>query len=133
MGAVRLVSEAWKRLLRNLLDNALVQPAEVKAVAVSVRLEDGFVVTRVADQGPGVSPGNREKVFRRFFSARPAGAPAGTGLGLSIVAAVAQAHGGRVELAPQGERTGAAFDVFLPSSPPPFALAGHGVGGTAVL
>jgi len=109
---VRIAPTAWEALLRNLLDNALVQPAGRKEIVVGAKVEGASVLTSVKDFGPGVSEGNREKIFRRFFTQRPDGVPAGTGLGLSIVQAVAEAHGGRVEVvSPPGE--GATFRVWL--------------------
>lgn len=118
VGRARLVEAAWERLLRNLLDNALAQPRERARVDVEVAVEAGALVTRVRDHGPGVSEGNRDKIFRRFFTDPPAGAPEGapkgTGLGLAIVQAVAEAHGGTVALAPREEGAGATFVVRLP-------------------
>lgn len=112
-GSVSIVPKAWQQLLRNLLDNALVQPSQTRRVEVDVTAGSGAVVTRVKDHGPGVSAGNRDKIFRRFFTDRPPGAPAGTGLGLSIVQAVAEAHGATVELASE-VGPGATFVVTLP-------------------
>lgn len=113
-GRVELVPEAWGRLLRNLVDNALVQPSERKALVVRAHRLSGWLVTEVQDFGPGISVGNRDKVFRRFFTSRPEGAPPGTGLGLSIVQAVAEAHGGRVEFdSVPGQ--GATFRVVIPA------------------
>jgi signal transduction histidine kinase len=67
------------------------------------------VHTDVIDFGPGVSEGNRDKIFTRFFTQRPEGQPRGTGLGLSIVQAVAEAHGGEVSLRPADPARGACF------------------------
>ena len=47
----------------------------------------------VADDGPGVPPAERERIFRRFYRAEGSTSTAGTGLGLSLVAAVAELHG----------------------------------------
>jgi signal transduction histidine kinase len=103
----------WAELLRNLVDNALVQPASVREIVLTVRHEGGALVTCVRDHGPGVSPENQKKIFQRFFTARPPGAPAGTGLGLSVVETIARAHGAHVELrAPAGG--GAEFAVVFP-------------------
>jgi two-component system sensor histidine kinase FlrB len=66
---------------------------------------------RVADNGPGVAPGIRARIFEPFFTRRPGG----TGLGLAIVASVAQAHGGRVWLDDGGP--GAVFVLELPVAP----------------
>lgn len=116
----RIIASAWKRMLRNLLDNAVVQPMAKPRVELALRraAQDGFELV-VRDFGPGVSEGNREKIFRRFFTQRPETSAPGTGLGLSIVRAVARAHDGEVELLPAaaaaapgpGGGVGAAFKV----------------------
>jgi two-component system sensor histidine kinase ChvG len=115
VGTVHVVAEAWARLLRNLLDNARVQPSTTRRVRVEVRRTAAGVVTDVIDDGPGVSDGNRDKVFRRFFTARPAGVTPGMGLGLSVVQSVALAHKGEVQLLPTEPGRGAAFRVVLPA------------------
>ena len=114
VGEVRLDPEGWGAALRNLLDNALVQPAPQQVVKVSARRRGSQVETEVVDFGPGVSEGNREKIFQRFFTQRPAGAPRGTGLGLAIVKAVAEAHSGALTLQPANPARGAAFLLTLP-------------------
>jgi signal transduction histidine kinase len=71
------------------------------------------VVTSVRDHGPGISTENRKKIFQRFFTARPPGAPAGTGLGLSVVQTIAHAHHAQVAVeSPAGG--GAELQVRLP-------------------
>jgi len=100
-------------MLRNLIDNALVQPATDRRVVLGLRRTAGELVVSVRDQGPGISRENQARIFRRFFTQRPAGAPAGTGLGLSIVDSVARAHGGRVDVVSEPGQ-GAEFRVFLP-------------------
>ncbi len=110
---VDLVASAWKRLLRNLLDNALVQPAETRALHIDARRSGDLLETRIRDFGPGISAGNRDKIFRRFFTQRPEGVETGTGLGLSIVQAVARAHGGELSL-DETAGPGATFRVATP-------------------
>jgi len=100
------------RALRNLLDNAAAHAASQVQVTLSVAR--GEVVVRVADDGRGVSEGNRDKVFRRFFTTRPEGRTPGTGLGLAIVQTVAEAHGGSVSLDDGGPLAGACFELRLP-------------------
>ncbi len=114
-GPVSVAAEAWASMLRNLVDNARVQPSATRRVRLRVRREAGRVVTDVTDFGPGVSEGNRAKVFERFFTARPDGVERGTGLGLAIVKTVAEAHGGSVELLAPVEGEGATFRVVVPS------------------
>ena len=117
VGRVHVVAEAWARLVRNLLDNALIQPSTERRVRVEVRRTGEGLVTDVVDFGPGVSPGNRDKVFRRFFTARPPGEPPGMGLGLSVVQSVALAHQGSVHLLSAEPGQGATFRVLVPSPP----------------
>jgi two-component system OmpR family sensor kinase len=106
------------RLAGNLVENALIHTAAGTPVTVSVRGEGDSAVLEVADRGPGVPTALRERVFERF--ARGSGdttRAGGSGLGLAIVKAVADAHGGGVELldAPGG---GARFVVTLPAGAP---------------
>jgi two-component system sensor histidine kinase SenX3 len=100
-------------MLRNLVDNALVQPATDRRIVLGARLDKRWLVTSVRDAGPGISPENQGKIFRRFFTQRSPGAPPGTGLGLSIVESVARAHGARVDVESQVGQ-GATFRVILP-------------------
>ena len=118
VGRVRLDGEGWAMAVRNLLDNALVQPAVTPKVRLEARREGPHVITDVIDFGPGVSEGNREKIFQRFFTQRPAGSARGTGLGLSIVRAVTEAHGGTVTLQPGEPSRGACFRLALPQELP---------------
>lgn len=103
----------WEEMLRNLIDNALVQPAADRRIVIGARVEKGALVTSVRDAGPGISAENQRRIFRRFFTQRPPGVPPGTGLGLSIVESVAQAHGARVEVESE-PGAGATFRVILP-------------------
>jgi len=114
LGSVRILKQPWIELLRNFLDNALIQPSTRREVIIYARRTQDAIVTAVRDFGPGVSPGNRETIFRRFFTHRPPGVTPGTGLGLSIVQAVAAAHGGRIEIESQPGQ-GAEFRVILPA------------------
>jgi two-component system, OmpR family, sensor histidine kinase ChvG len=105
--------DRWREMLRNLIDNALVQPATDRRIVLGASVEKGALVTSVRDAGPGISPENQNKIFRRFFTQRPAGVPPGTGLGLSIVESVARAHGAKVAVESQPGQ-GATFRVTLP-------------------
>jgi two-component system, OmpR family, sensor histidine kinase CreC len=92
--------ENWLgRAIANLLDNALVFSEPGTKIDVTVRRDEGFVRVSVTSVG-SVPIAIRPRLFRRFVTARPE--RGGTGLGLAIVRAVAEAHGGRVELALPG-------------------------------
>lgn len=104
------VSVRIEAALRNLLVNACSFAAS--RVEVEVRCLAGRVRVRVQDDGAGVAPADRPKLFQRFFTTRPG---AGTGLGLAMVRAVAEAHGGSAWLE-EGPPGGAAFCLELPRS-----------------
>ena len=67
----------------------------------------------VADNGPGISPADREHVFERFWRGRAAGAVAGRGIGLAVVDEIVRAHGGGITV-DTGPRGGARFTATLP-------------------
>jgi two-component system osmolarity sensor histidine kinase EnvZ len=100
---VPLRPTAFSRLLANLVDNALAYGAP--PVDVSTRAVDGNIVLDVADRGPGIAPGEVERLkqpFTRASAARAnAAGVAGAGLGLAIVERIARLHGGTLDLLPR--------------------------------
>lgn len=101
------------QVLTNLLDNAAKYtpagtPIEIRAETTG----DGFAVS-VIDHGPGLPAGEEQRVFDKFYRARPEGATGGAGLGLAICRAIVEAHGGRIE-AQSGAEGGAQFRFVLP-------------------
>jgi two-component system OmpR family sensor kinase len=70
----------------------------------------------VSDDGPGIAPADRDRVFERFFRADPARTGHGAGLGLSIARWITDQHGGRI-LAAGGPDGGAGLFVDLPLLP----------------
>jgi len=107
-----------RQVAGNLLANARVHTPEGSAVHVRVRADDGRAILEVADEGPGLPPGEEGRVFERFYRADAArartGGNGGTGLGLSIVAAIVAAHGGTVQAGSPPRGHGAYFMVALP-------------------
>jgi two-component system OmpR family sensor kinase len=104
-----------RQVLGNLLRNALVHTPAGTPIEVAVRDGDG-VLLEVRDHGPGLPAGDPAALFERFWRAeagRERG-KAGAGLGLAIVAAIVDAHGGRVS-ARDAAGGGAVFSVVLPS------------------
>ncbi len=98
--------EQIMQVLLNLVLNALEFVSDGGRVAVSTYLEAGALWICVADDGPGVPPPIRERIFDPFFSRREGG----IGLGLTIVQQIVQAHGGEIRVtdSPWG---GAAFNI----------------------
>lgn len=108
-------SEQLQRMMRNLVHNAEVH-ADV-CIAVGVATEDRSVVVTVSDDGAGIRPEERQRVFERFVrldSARTR-STGGTGLGLAIVTDVVANHGGDVNIT-DDELGGARFVIRLPSA-----------------
>jgi two-component system OmpR family sensor kinase len=107
--------ERLRQIVDNLLGNVRAHTPAGAPVRVRVGRDNGSALIEVADSGPGMSDGDADRVFERFYRAdqsrsRESG---GVGLGLSIVAAVARAHGGSVA-AESGPGTGATFRIRLP-------------------
>lgn len=109
-----------RRLLLNLLDNALKHAPRGTEVVVRQSQRDATVHLEVSDSGPGIPAAQRERVFERFVHGvqSPSASPtaeatgAGAGLGLAIAQAIAHAHDGRITLLERA--SGATFDVALP-------------------
>ena len=103
------------RLVLNLMENALRHTDPGTAVEATVERRNGEVVLAVEDDGPGIPIEQREKVFERFY--RGSGEYSGSsGLGLSIVRAVADSHGGTVQLEEPLDGRGARFVVRIPAA-----------------
>jgi len=103
--------EHLARAVRNLLENAARHAR--RAVTVTLATEDGHADLEVADDGPGIDPADRARVFDRFTRlddarGRDAG---GTGLGLPIAREIVEAHGGRILI---GDGPGGRFVLRLP-------------------
>jgi len=103
-----------ERVLVNLLDNAAKYSAPGLRIQVSARAERRAVVVRVADEGAGVAPSERRRIFARFqrgTAATRAHAP-GTGLGLALAREILAAQDGAIWVEPNVER-GSVFAVRL--------------------
>ncbi|WP_226017486.1 ATP-binding protein [Novosphingobium sp. FKTRR1] len=106
-----------ERVLDNLLDNAVSFSPPGGAVDVAVHGEGGRVWLTVSDEGPGIPPNQRERVFERFHSVRPADEAFGdhSGLGLAIARTIAEAHDGSLTIADRADGAhGACLILELP-------------------
>lgn len=116
-GDALVVEASRDRLIQvfeNLLDNAVSFSPPGAAVSVHAARDNGAVIVRVSDQGPGIAESSRDRIFDRFFTHRPDSArhESHTGLGLAIVKAIVEAYGGTIT-ATNAER-GAVFAIRLP-------------------
>jgi len=85
-----------REAIKNLIDNALKYGGN-GPLQVALTEEGAWSVVTIADHGPGIPPGDAERVFERFARGEDA-APGGAGLGLAIVKRVVDSHGGQIDL-----------------------------------
>jgi len=104
-----------EEVLDNLLDNALLAAPRGSAVRVEADPGEDAVLIRVRDEGPGVAPELRARLFEPFFTTR--GRAGGTGLGLSVARGIVRAHGGSLVLEDRPGQRGASFLIRLPAIP----------------
>ena len=100
-----------RRALENLLGNAVQHSPQGARVQIEVAAGASAVTATVRDEGAGVDPAIRDRLFERFSTTRHG--EGGTGLGLAIVRAVAELHGGKARLRDSSEK-GSVFELTLP-------------------
>ncbi|MDA8087202.1 MAG: sensor histidine kinase KdpD [Nitrospiraceae bacterium] len=103
-----------EQVLTNLMDNAVKYTPAGTPLEMSARIKEGSLIFELADRGPGIPPGDEERIFEKFVH----GSGGGIGLGLAICHAIIKAHKGRIwaENRPDG---GAVFRFTLPAGEPP--------------
>jgi two-component system OmpR family sensor kinase len=117
VGSGRIVADRQRltQAVMNLSQNAVAHTGDGDAVELGSELRNGKVRLWVKDTGPGVPELEQARIFERFVRLDVPGGE-GTGLGLAITRAVAEAHGGRVELDSRPGQ-GARFTVIIPTEP----------------
>jgi len=109
-------ADLLRRVIENLLENAILHAPRASTVRVDAVQTDHSVEVRVADEGAGVPDTMREAIFERFVQlaeGQGGGARVGRGLGLTFCKLAVQAHGGRIWV--EDGRPGAVFRVQFPS------------------
>ena len=103
-----------RQVILNVLHNAVQAIDEDGIIRVTtLRNPSGGITVEIADNGPGIAPGDIDRVFDPFFTTRPPGQ--GTGLGLAICMMIMERLGGRIS-ARNGPGRGAVFSVFIPGT-----------------
>jgi heavy metal sensor kinase len=100
-----------RRVLLNLLDNAIKYNVVGGSLSISLKKSDGLAVLRIANLGPGIPKEHEARVFERFYRADPSRSSdiSGSGLGLSICREIVAAHGGQMWL----DQPGSGWTVFF--------------------
>ena len=111
VGLVRLDAEQIRRVIINLVDNAIEAMERRGQIVVETQLDGANSVVRliVADDGPGIPPAEREKLFLPYYSTKRRG----SGLGLAIVRRIIAEHGGSIDVGDNTPR-GTRFTIELP-------------------
>jgi len=106
-----------RQALLALITNALDASSPGGRITIETRATaDGGATLAVQDEGTGIAPADRDKIFSPFFTTKPVGQ--GTGLGLAICHGILQSHGGHIRVESEVGR-GARFTLQLPPPPPP--------------
>jgi signal transduction histidine kinase len=112
----RATEEDVAIVLDNLVENALLYSPPGTAVGIEFGAVDGCAFVAVSDEGPGISPEEREAVFERFRRGSAASGVSGTGLGLAIVRALARRWGGSAAISDRPDG-GTRVEVRFPAEP----------------
>jgi two-component system OmpR family sensor kinase len=115
----RIVADRQRltQALMNLSQNAVAHTTDGDAVELGSATAGGSVRLWVRDTGPGIPEHEQARIFERFVRLNGSHAGEGAGLGLAITRAVAEAHGGRIELDSR-PGAGARFTIVIPTEPP---------------
>lgn len=107
-------AEMIRRVLINLLENAIkYSPVDAK-IEIGAQAQERFVLFWVKDNGPGIPPAEHKRIFEKFARLKGQGRPGGLGIGLAFCRTAVQAHGGEIWVESE-ERKGAKFIFKLPA------------------
>jgi len=110
-------TEKIRTVIDNLVSNAIKYSPRAGQIEITLAPHSGLAVLDVVDQGPGIAPADRERVFESFYTGKPPadGKVKGSGLGLAIAREYALAHGGRIEVLDRADgQRGTLFRLSLP-------------------
>lgn len=110
---VTIDEDMIRRVIINLLENAVKYSPEESRVILGCAPQDGFIRVWIEDNGPGIPEADRGDIFNKFVRLKVANAPKGLGLGLSFCRLAVEAHGGKIWVEP-GRLGGSKFVFELP-------------------
>ena len=112
---VRVDERAVSEVVYTLVDNAAKYSAPGSRIRIRAqRADDDSIRMTVEDEGPGIAPDLRERVFDKFFRATSSHQSQGTGMGLAIAKGIVEAHGGRITIESGAEGKGTHVVFTLP-------------------
>lgn len=112
---VRVDERAVSEVVYTLVDNAAKYSAPGSRIRIRAqRADDDSIRMTVEDEGPGIAPDLRERVFDKFFRATSSHQSQGTGMGLAIAKGIVEAHGGRISIESGAEGKGTLVVFTLP-------------------
>ncbi|MFM7199327.1 MAG: sensor histidine kinase [Myxococcota bacterium] len=121
---IRVDVEALEEALLNLLNNAVKYTGEKKRITLKASMQRGYIVLEVQDNGIGISPADRKRIFEKFYRADVllSRKTEGSGLGLTIVKHIMDAHEGKIQVESE-LGVGSKFSLLLlPVAHPPRSL-----------
>jgi signal transduction histidine kinase len=95
---VRGDPELLTQLFSNLIENAIRHTPAGTRIRIGLAVEGSTAVALIEDNGPGIPPGEQDKIFRRFYRLTSSRSTPGNGLGLALVAAIVNLHNAKIEL-----------------------------------
>ena len=105
----------FEQVLFNLLDNAAKYAPADTSIVLRAKRDGGFVTLQIIDEGEGITPGDLDQVFDKFYRAKKGDqVRAGTGLGLAISRGFVEAMRGTVQATNRNDRSGAVLTIRLP-------------------
>lgn len=108
------MEDALKLLITNLTDNAIRYTQPEGRILLSVRQQNQLAIIEVSDNGPGIAPEERKRVFDRFYRALGTKAQ-GHGLGLAIVKRIVEIHHGEIQIEDGLDGKGTTMRIQLPA------------------
>jgi two-component system, OmpR family, sensor histidine kinase KdpD len=102
-----------EQVFMNLIENALKYTPRGTPIAIDVRHEGDAILVSITDAGPGIAPGEEERIFDKFYRVEKRNPKGGSGLGLTISRGIVKAHGGRI-WAENAAGGGAVFRFTIP-------------------
>jgi signal transduction histidine kinase len=109
--------QCLSRIIDNLISNAVKYSPMKSTITISITRTENMLVTEVKDEGPGITPEDQKRLFKKYevLSSKPTGGESATGLGLSITKALVEILDGRIYYRnKKGNENGATFVVELP-------------------